>query len=41
MSDMHPDDEALSAHLGMSLTAMLPVFPGFVPKATSFPGLYA
>ena len=33
--------EALSAHLGMSLTAMAPVFPGFTPKAANFPGIYA
>jgi uncharacterized protein (DUF1501 family) len=33
--------EALSAHLGMSLTAMASVFPGFTPKAANFPGMYA
>ena len=33
--------EALSAHLGMSLTAMVPVFPGFTPKIANFPGLYS
>lgn len=33
--------EALSAHLGMSLTAMAPVFPGFTPKAANFPGIYS
>jgi uncharacterized protein (DUF1501 family) len=33
--------EALFAHLGMSLSAMSPIFPGFTPKATDFPGMYA
>jgi len=33
--------EALYAHLGMSLTAMGPVFPGFTPKTANFPGMYA
>jgi uncharacterized protein (DUF1501 family) len=33
--------EGLNAHLGMSLTGMAPVFPGFTPKAANFPGLYA
>jgi uncharacterized protein (DUF1501 family) len=33
--------EALNAHLGMSLSAMAPIFPGFTPKVGSFPGLYA
>jgi uncharacterized protein (DUF1501 family) len=33
--------EALYAHLGMSLTAMGPVFPGFAPKTANFPGMYA
>jgi uncharacterized protein (DUF1501 family) len=32
--------EALYAHLGMSLTTMAPVFPGFTPKTSNFPGLY-
>ncbi len=33
--------EALFAHLGMSLSAMGPIFPGFSPKSSNFPGLYA
>ena len=33
--------EALSAHLGMSLSAMAPVFPGFSVKQSNFPGLFA
>lgn len=33
--------EALYAHLGMSVTAMSPVFPGFTAKTSNFPGLYA
>lgn len=33
--------EALSAHLGMSLSAMAPIFPGFTPKVTNFPGMYS
>ncbi len=33
--------EALSAHLGMSLAAMAPVFPGFTPKVSTFPGMFA
>jgi uncharacterized protein (DUF1501 family) len=32
--------EALFAHLGMSLTAMAPVFPGFTSKTANFPGMY-
>lgn len=32
--------EALFAHMGMSLSAMGPVFPGFSPKQSNFPGLY-
>ena len=32
--------EALDAHLGMSISAMAPVFPGFTPKTSNFPGLY-
>ena len=33
--------EALYAHLGMSITAMGPVFPNFAPKTANFPGMYA
>lgn len=33
--------EALYAHLGISISAMGPVFPGFTPKTSAFPGLYA
>ena len=33
--------EALYAHMGLSLSAMAPVFPGFSPKQSTFPGLYA
>lgn len=33
--------EALYAHMGLSLSAMAPVFPGFTPKQSEFPGLYA
>ena len=32
--------EALYAHMGMSLSAMAPVLPGFTPKPSNFPGLY-
>jgi len=32
--------EALYAHLGLSLTGMAPVFPGFTVKQSNFPGLY-
>lgn len=32
--------EALYAHMGMSLSAMGPVFPGFTAKQSSFAGLY-
>jgi len=32
--------EALYAHMGMSLSAMGPVFPGFSAKQSNFPGLY-
>ncbi|HYD47133.1 MAG TPA: DUF1501 domain-containing protein [Terriglobales bacterium] len=32
--------EALFAHLGMSLTTMAPIFPGFTAKGSAFPGLY-
>jgi len=32
--------EALFAHLGMSLGAMGPVFPGFSAKQSNFPGIY-
>ncbi|HEX9611173.1 MAG TPA: DUF1501 domain-containing protein, partial [Gemmatimonadales bacterium] len=32
--------EALFAHLGQSLGAMAPVFPGFSVKQSNFPGLY-
>lgn len=33
--------ESLFAHLGMSVSAMAPIFPGFTVKQSSFPGLYA
>ena len=33
--------EALFAHLGMSLSAMGPIFPGFSVNASNFPGMYA
>jgi uncharacterized protein (DUF1501 family) len=33
--------EALFAHLGMSTSAMAPVFPGFSVKQSNFPGLYS
>jgi uncharacterized protein (DUF1501 family) len=32
--------EALFAHLGMSISAMAPIFPGFTVKQASFPGIY-
>jgi len=32
--------EALFSHMGLSLSAMTPIFPGFTPKQSSFPGLY-
>jgi uncharacterized protein (DUF1501 family) len=32
--------EALFSHMGLSLSAMSPVFPGFTPKQSNFPGLY-
>ncbi len=32
--------EALYAHMGMSLSAMGPVFPGFTAKTSNFAGLY-
>jgi len=33
--------EALFAHMGMSLSSMAPIFPGFSVKQTNFPGIYA
>ena len=33
--------EALIRHMGLGMSAMVPVFPGFSPSTTRFPGLYA
>ena len=32
--------EALFAHLGLGISAMAPVFPGFSVKQNNFPGIY-
>ena len=32
--------EALNRHMGLGMSAMAPVFPGFSPSTTRFPGLY-